>query len=163
MRRRTRTRPSPAVAAMCGAAAGLIGGLALTALDRLVVPRLTDAGHGERDWDERVADGLARLGIRLSARERATAGIAAALTYAALLGAGYGLARRRWQSSPATVKLLDAVLVYAASLISPEPRRRRRNARRRSTRPAATRTVRPVSVFGTTTAAAYKALSRRVG
>jgi hypothetical protein len=163
MRRRIKREPSPAMAAACGAAAGLIGGLALIALDRLVMPRLGDAVQRERDWDDGVADMLTRLGVRLSRRERATAGIATGLAYAALLGAGYGLARQRWQSSPAAVGLLDAALVYAASLISPEPRRRLRTTQRRSTRAAAMRTVSSGSVFGTTTAAAYKALSRRVG
>jgi hypothetical protein len=163
MRRRTKTEISPMAAAACGAAAGVIGGLALTALDRLVVPRLGDTVRRERKWDEGVGDALARLGLRLSGRERATAGVATGLAYAALLGAGYGLARQRWQSSPATLGLLDAALVYAASVISPEPRRQPRGARRRSTRLTAMRAVSSVSVFGTATAAAYRALSRRVG
>jgi hypothetical protein len=162
MRRRIKREPSPAMAAACGAAAGLIGGLALIALDRLVMPRLGDAVQRERDWDDGVADMLTRLGVRLSPRERATAGIATGLAYAAVLGAGYGLARQRWQS-PAALGLLDAALVYAASLISPEPRRRSRATRRQSTQAAAMRAVSSGSVFGTTTAAAYKALSRRVG
>jgi hypothetical protein len=162
MKRRLRTDISPTAAAACGAAAGLIGGIALTALDRLVVPRLGDTVQRERDWDEGVGDTLARLGVRVSGRERATAGIATGLAYAALLGAGYGLARQRWQASPAALGLLDAALVYAASLISPEPRRRQRGARR-SSRLTALRAVSSVSVFGTATAAAYRALSRRVG
>jgi hypothetical protein len=163
MKRRLKTEVSPGAAAACGAAAGLIGGLALIALDRLVAPRFGDTVHRERRWDERVGEALGRVGVRLSRRERTTAGIATGLAYAALLGAGYGLARQRWRSSPATLGLLDAALVYAASVISPEPRRRRRGARRRSTRLAAMRAVSSVSVFGTTTAVAYRALSRRVG
>lgn len=163
MKRPSKTDISPAAAAACGAAAGLIGGLTLTALDRLVVPRLGDIVERERKWDEGVGDALGRFGVRLSGRERATAGIATGLAYAALLGAGYGLARRRWQASPAALGLLDAALVYAASLISPEPRPRPRGARRRSTRLTALRAVSSVSVFGTATAAAYRALSRRVG
>lgn len=163
MKRRIKTEISPAAAAACGAAAGLIGGLALTALDRLIVPRLGDTVERERSWDEGVGHTLARLGVRLSGRERATAGVATGLAYAALLGAGYGLARQRWQTSPATLGLLDAALVYAASIISPEPRRRPHSARRRSTRRTRMRAVSSISVFGTATAAAYRALSRRVG
>ena len=163
MKRRIKTDISPTAAAACGAAAGLIGGLALTALDRLVVPRLGDSVQRERQWDEGVGHTLARLGVRLSGRERATAGIATGLAYAALLGAGYGLARQRLRASPAGLGLLDAALVFAASLISPEPRRRPRGARHHSGRLTAMRAVSSVSVFGTATAAAYRALSRRVG
>lgn len=163
MKRRTKTEISPLAAAACGAGAGLIGGLTLAALDRLVVPHLGDSVQRERKWDEGVGDSLERLGVRLSGRERATAGVATGLAYAALLGAGYGLARQRWQSSPAALGLLDAALVYAASLLSPEPRRHPRGVRRRSKRLTAIRAVSSVSVFGTATAAAYRALSRRVG
>jgi hypothetical protein len=162
MKRRTKTAISPAAAAACGAAAGLIGGLTLTAFDRLLAPRLGDAAQRERRWDEGVGDTLGRFGVRLSRAQRTRAGIATGLAYAALLGAGYGLARQRWHGSPAALGLLDAALVYAASLISPEPRRPR-GARRRSPRLGAMRAVSSVSVFGTATAAAYKALSRRVG
>jgi hypothetical protein len=163
MKRRMKTDISPAAAAACGAAAGLIGGLALIALDRLVAPRLGDSVQRERKWDDGVGDALGRVGVHLSGRERATAGIATGLAYAAVLGAGYGVARQRWHASPAALGLLDAALVYAGSLISPEPRRRPRDARRRSTRLRAMRAVSSVSVFGTATAAAYRALSRRVG
>jgi hypothetical protein len=115
----------------------------------------------EREWDDGVATAFARVGVRLSQRERAIAGIASGLVYATLLGAAYGLARQRWRRSPATVGLLDAALVYGASLVSREPRRAPRGAGRRSARVA--RAVSSISVFGTATAAAYKALSRRAG
>jgi hypothetical protein len=160
MKRRTKIETSTAGVAARGAAAGLIGGIALTALDRLVAPRLGSVQR-EREWDDRVADVLGRVGFRFSGRERAAAGIATGLAYSAILGAAYGLARQRWQSSPATLGLLDAVLVYGASLVSREPRRTPRGARRRSAR--AMRAISSVRIFGTTTAAAYKALSRRAG
>jgi hypothetical protein len=163
MKRPSRTETSPAAAAACGAAAGLIGGLALIALDRIVVPRLDHRNHSAREWDDGVADTLARLGIRLRGRERAIAGIATGLAYAAILGAGYGLARQRSRRSSAARGLIDAALVYAASLLSPEPPRRSRRTRRLSARDGAMRRVSSVSVFGTATAAAYQALSRRVG
>lgn len=163
MGRRIKREPSPAMAAACGAAAGLIGGLALTTLDRIVVPRLGHAVQRERRWDDGVGEALSRFGVHLSPRERAVAGVAAGLAYAAVVGAGYGLARQRLQGSSAALGLLDAALVYAASLISPEPPRRSRTTRRRSNRSTAMRAVSSVSVFGTATAAAYKALSRRVG
>lgn len=159
--RRARTPDiSPTGAAARGAAAGLIGGVALNALDRLVAPRMGGAPR-EREWDNGVATVLARVGVRLSQRERAIAGVVTGLAYATLLGAAYGLARQRWQRSPATVGLLDAALVYGASLVSREPRRTPRGVRRRSARVA--RAVSSISVFGTATAAAYKALSRRAG
>jgi hypothetical protein len=160
MKRRTRPEISPAGAAARGAAAGLIGGLALTALDRVVAPRFGSAQR-EREWDESVADTLARIGVRVTGRDRTMAGVATGLVYAAILGAAYGLARQRWRTSPATLGLLDAALVYGASLVSREPRRVPRGRRRPSTR--AMRAVSSLSVFGTATAAAYKAFSRRAG
>jgi hypothetical protein len=162
MRRRENTEMSPALAAARGAAAGLIGGLALIAVDRFVVPRLGGGSHRERDWDEGVAHTLGRVGVRVRGRQRAVVGVATGLAYAALLGAGYGLARQRLRRTPAARGLLDAGLVFGASLISPEPPPRSRGVRGASKRPR----LRPVSsaaIFGTTTAAAYKALSRRAG
>lgn len=155
-----KTDSSPTRAAFRGAAAGLIGGLALTAVDRFVAPRMGGPLR-EREWDNDVADTLSRVGIRLSRRERTTAGIATSLLYATLLGAVYGVARQRWHRSPATIGLLDAALVYGASLVSREPRRPRRGVKRKSARAA--RAVSSISLFGTATAAAYKALSRRAG
>lgn len=163
MKRRSRMESSAIAAAGCGAAAGLIGGLALTALDRLVVPRLTGGAHRERQWDDAVASTLARVGLEVSGRTRAAAGIATGLAYAALLGAGYGLARQRLRGSPAARGLIDAALVYGASMMSPEPPRVPRGARRLSKRRAALRRVSSVSVFGRATTAAYRALSRRAG
>jgi hypothetical protein len=163
MKRRSKTEISPAAAAACGAAAGLIGGLALTALDRLVMPRLVGGTRPERHWDDAVAGTLRRLGLRVSGRTRAAAGIASGLAYATLLGAGYGLVRRRMHGSAAARGLLDAALVYGASIISPEPARVSRGPRRLSKRSAALRRVSPVFVFGQATTAAYKALARRAG
>jgi len=163
MRGRKRVETSPAVAAACGAAAGLVGGIALIALDRVVVPRLTGGTHRERQWDDAVADSLGRLGLRLEGSTRATVGIATGLAYAALLGAGYGLARQRLRGSPAARGLIDAALVYGASFISPEPPRAPRGPRRLSKRGAALRRLSSVSVFGRATTAAYRALSRRAG
>lgn len=160
MRRPRRSDMSPAGAAARGAAAGFLGGIALTALDRFVAPRM-GGPRRERDWDNGVADVLARVGLQLSDRGRATAGIASGLLYATCLGAAYGVARQRWHKSPATIGLLDAALVYGASLVSREPPRPRRGIKRRSARAA--RAVSSIAVFGTATAAAYKALSRRAG
>ena len=163
MRRRKRTEVSPAAAASCGAAAGLIGGLALTALDRVVVPRLSGDTHREREWDAAVADALGRVGLQISGTNRAVVGIATGLAYAALLGAGYGLARQRLRGTPAARGLLDAALVYGASMMSPEPPRVPRGSRRLTKRGAALRRVSSVSIFGRATTAAYKALAKRAG
>jgi hypothetical protein len=160
MKRRTNGKGSVGAAAARGAAAGLIGGIALIAVDRLVAPRL-GAAQREREWDDRVADGLRRVGVRVSGRERAAAGMVSGLAYAMVLGAAYGVARWRYQSSPATLQLLDAALVYGASLVSRQPRRARRGAGRPAVR--AIRAVSTASLFGQATAAAYKALSRRAG
>ena len=162
MARRKKIDRSPGVAAACGAAAGLIGGLALLTLDRVVAPRVL-GDQRERTWDARVANSLASVGFRLSPSGRTAAGLATSLAYAALLGAVYGLARQRLQRTPAARGLLDAALVYGASLISPEPPPRPRSARRYTGRAAAMQRVSSVSIFGKATAAAYRALSRRAG
>jgi hypothetical protein len=154
---------SPATAAVCGAAAGLIGGLTLVALDRFVVPRLAGGSQRGRRWDDGVAHALARAGVHVRGRQRTVAGIATGLAYAALLGAGYGLARQRLRGTPAARGLLDAALVFGASMISPEPPRRPRGLRRLSKGGVALRGVSSVAVFGQATAAAYQALSRRAG
>jgi hypothetical protein len=118
-----------------------------------------DGTRREREWDIGVADALAHVGVRLSERNRTAAGIATALVYASLLGAVYGVARQQLQRSPAALGLLDAALVYGASLVSREPRRPPRRVKGRSAR--AVRALSSISVFGTATAAVYKALSRR--
>ncbi len=161
MRRPNNNRKiSPATAATRGAVAGLIGGVALAAVDRLLAPRL-GGGTREKEWDARVADTLSSVGLRVAGRRRTAAGIVTGLAYTSLLGAAYGLARRRWRGSPAALGLLDAALVYGASLVSREPRRPPRRSHRSTAR--AMRAVSSISLFGTTTAAAYKALSRRAG
>jgi hypothetical protein len=158
MKRHIRNEISPGAAAARGALAGLVGGLTLVAVDRVLSPRL-GGPRRERDWDNQVAGTLRRVGLRVAGRHESAAGIVAGLAYTALLGAAYGLARRQLRRSPATVGMLDAALVYGASLVSREPRRPPRRVRGRSARAA--RALSSVALFGTTTAAAYKALSRR--
>src|SRR5689334_25398835 len=81
---------SVARAASRGAIAGLIGGAAMTAAERVVLPRLP----GRRavrivPWDARVADAADTIGWDMTPRSRAAAGITTQLLYAACLGAAY--------------------------------------------------------------------------
>jgi hypothetical protein len=107
---------------------------------------------------------LGVVGWEMSPRVRTIAGIATQLLYAALLGAAYGAATSR-RSSHATRQLVDAGLVFAAALLSPElprePRQRRsRRSRAAKLRLLALAPITPSRVFGQTTTLALKALTR---
>jgi hypothetical protein len=81
---------SVAGAAGRGALAGLIGGAAMTAAERVVLPRLPGR-HAPRvvPWDKRVSVAADLVGWDMSPRSRTAAGITTQLLYAALLGAAY--------------------------------------------------------------------------
>lgn len=156
-------KPSLTRAATRGAVAGLIGGAAMTAAERVVLPRLP----GRRaprvlPWDARVADAAAAIGWDMSPRSRTAAGITTQLLYAACLGAAYAALTSR-KRSRAGRDLADAALVFAASLIAPElPRRKPRKKGDRLTR-IGRRAAAPITVpkvFGRATAMALKAMEK---
>jgi hypothetical protein len=156
-------KPSIGRAAGRGAIAGLIGGAAMTAAERVVLPRLPGR-HAPRvvPWDARVMDAADTIGWDMSPRSRTAAGITTQLLYAALLGATYAAIVSR-KPSRAGRDLADAALVYAASLIAPElPRSKRRKKGDRLTR-LGRRAAEPVTVskvFGRATTMALRALER---
>lgn len=156
-------KPSLGRAASHGAIAGLIGGAAMTAAERLVLPRLP----GRRaprvvPWDARVADAADTIGWDMSRRSRTAAGITTQLLYAAILGAAYATIISR-KPSRAGRDLADAALVFAASLIAPElPRAKRRKRGGRLTR-LGRRAAEPITVpkvFGRATTLALRAIQR---
>lgn len=118
MARRRRSRSLLATAGR-GAVAGLIGGVALAATDRLVAPRITGGAPRGRAWDRRLAQGAKDLGVRVPRARQEVAGIATSLAYAALLGAAYAVARDRFGRIPAADGILDAGLAYGVSLVVP--------------------------------------------
>jgi hypothetical protein len=160
---RTDRKPSLGRAVSRGAIAGLIGGAAMTAAERVVLPRLP----GRRTprivpWDARVADAFDIIGWDMSPRSRTAAGITTQLLYAALLGAAYAALVSR-KPSRAARDLADAALVFAASLITPElPRSKRRKRGSRLTR-LGRRAAEPITVprvFGRATTLALRAMER---
>src|SRR5689334_25241826 len=154
-------RPSLGRAATRGAIAGLIGGAAMTAAERVVLPRLP----GRRTprvlpWDARVADAADTIGWDMTTRSRTAAGITTQLLYAACLGAAYAALMSR-KPSRAGRDLADAALVFAASLIAPElprSRSRRRRGRLAKVRQKALEPITVSKVFGRATTLALRAL-----
>lgn len=158
-------RPKIGQAATRGAIAGLIGGAAMTAAERVILPRLPDRRRPRIvPWDERLSDAAGAVGWDMSPRARTTLGITTQLLYAALLGAGYAALTSR-KPSRAARELADAALVFAASLLAPELPRHRPVRRKHRTRVARLRqrVVEPITapkVFGRTTTMALRALQR---
>ena len=162
MKRRSRT-PSVWESAARGAAAGLIGGAALTTAHRYLLPKLPDRGRKRRmEWDGRVDDVAERLGWDLSPRTRAVVGVSTQLAAATLFGALYAVVTEQLQPSRAGRNFLDAGLVFAASVLAPELERKRRPPRgtRAKLRHRALAPITAPAIFGRTTALALKALAR---
>jgi hypothetical protein len=115
-----------------GALAGLVGGLALTAAERLVAPRLPGYGKPRRSpWDRRVRTAAGAMGLELDARTARIASDVARVAYATAVGAAYGAAIGAGRpSSRASRNFVDAGLGLAASVMAPEPGRRSNNGRR---------------------------------
>ena len=162
----TNGRPSLLRSAGTGALAGLIGGAAMTTAERVLLPRIPGRRRPRVPrWDRRIASAAERLGWEMSPRARSTTGIASQLVYATMLGAAYGVASQHLRPSRAGRQLLDAGLMFAASLLAPElPRHkaRRRKHRGRVERIGirALEPVTPSRVFGRTTTLALSALTR---
>ena len=157
-------RPSLTRAAGRGAIAGLLGGAAMTAAERIVLPRLPDRRAPRIvPWDSRLAGAFDTLGWDMSPRARTAAGITTQLLYAALLGAAYSVVVSRKPSRSAH-ELADALLVFAASFIAPElPRKRQRRRRRGRLAELRQRAMAPITVprvFGRATTLALRALER---
>ena len=157
-RRRRRNRSLLATAGR-GAVAGLIGGVALAATDRLLAPRLAGGTPRSRAWDRRVAAAGESVGLRLPARRRELAGAATSLVYAALLGAAYAVARDRLRGLGAASGLLDDALVYGAALVVPERRRPLRGAKMASLRGRAAARADDPELFRRVTTTALRLLA----
>jgi hypothetical protein len=152
-------------AAARGAIAGLIGGAAMTAAERVILPRLPDRRRRRvAQWDKRLAGAAEAIGWDLSPRIRTAAGITTQLAYAALLGAVYAAIVSR-KPSRALRELTDAAMVFAASLLAPELPRRKTRGRGRRNRVVRLRQriIAPITapkVFGRATSLALRALQR---
>ncbi|HEX7019544.1 MAG TPA: hypothetical protein VF159_06040 [Gemmatimonadaceae bacterium] len=162
MTKRSRT-PSVWESAARGAAAGLIGGAALSTAHRYLLPKLPDRGRKRRnEWDGRVHDVAEQFGWDLSPRTGAVVGVTTQLAAATLFGALYAVVTEQMQPSRAGKNFLDAGLVFAASMLAPELERKRRlpRGKRAKMRHRALAPITAPAVFGRTTALALKALTR---
>ena len=172
-----KTRPTMLSSAARGALAGLIGGVVLTAAQRVVVPKLPGRSRRVRHTPDGPLETVSRrLLDRFSAgpksgsfaalkrtahspRARSAATIAARLVSAAALGAAYGMAVEQLDSSRAGRSLIDAALVFGASLITPElaPTRSRQRGRAKLQRALAP--LAGPAAYGRTTSAALRLLA----
>lgn len=163
MKRREK-RPSLLESAGRGALAGLIGGAAMAASERLVLPRLPDRRAPRvAQWDARMARTANRAGWHVSARSRTMLGVGTQLVVASLLGAAYAVARDHIDTSRAGQDLLDAGLAFAVSAFAPELPRAERRTRRGLRQRVQRRVLAPITppaIYGRTTSMALKALAR---
>ena len=120
--------------AVRGAAAGVIGGLAVSLLEREVLSRLAGGAPHRSGWDDEVARALARVGLPVHDGTAIGVGLTTQLLYAAVLGAGYAVARERTKDSRAGRTVVDAGLTYAASLVFPDIPQPRKRGRKRALR-----------------------------
>jgi hypothetical protein len=157
-------------AALRGAAAGVVGGTAVLLLSWLIHRGFVSAEDTlDEEW-ERVIRKVARRGhIELSARQLRLARMTAQLTYAALVGAAYGVARTRRALPTPLRAMLNSGLVHAASVpvitgLAPKGGRRRKGQPKRKRSKAAAKglslPVGSAALYGLTTSAAFTAFQR---
>lgn len=157
--------PSVLASAGLGALAGLIGGAAMTAAERFVLPRLPGrTAPRVVHWDARMARAARSVGWDVSPRSRTALGVGTQLVIASLLGAAYAVAHDHLDTSRAGDELLDAALAFAVSALAPELPQRKQLRRRRGLRQRVERRVlaplTPPAVYGRATSLALKALAR---
>src|SRR2546423_15102460 len=126
LKRRRRREPGFLQAALRGAAAGVVGGVAVTLAERELINRVNGARH-RAGWDDAVRHQLQRAGIHVGGRGAIAAGVISQLVYSGALGAAYAVLSETATESRAGRALLDGALVYAASFVfpaKPKPPRR---------------------------------------
>src|SRR5262245_55486811 len=157
-----KVRPTILSSAARGALAGLIGGVVVTAAQRLVLPKLPGRSRrGRRVPNDRLGTMSKRLFADMSPRIRTSGTVAAQLVGAMTLGAAYGLAIEQLDSSRAGRNLIDAGLMFGASLIAPElahTRYRPRSPKAKLRQHALAPLTGP-AVYGRTTSAALRLLA----
>lgn len=150
-------------AAVKGAIAGAVGGLALIAAEELAERSwLSRSGRARDEWGTLATSVGARAGVRLRGRSRSAAGVAMHVLVSAALGAGYGVAMSQGRMRTPLQGLVEAALVYGAYLAErPGPltgggtRGRRLRASRTGRIPIGTH-----DLFGAATARVFRALLR---
>lgn len=161
MAKRRRRRRSLLETALRGGAAGMVGGLAISLVEREVLARIAGGARHRSAWDDLAARGLARIGLEVGdGGARIATGMASQLAYAGVLGATYAVLREQARDSRAARIVLDGALTYAASLVFPDRPRPARGGRRFALRRKITDPVNPADAFMRVTSMAIVALSR---
>jgi hypothetical protein len=160
-KRRRRRQRSLLETALRGGAAGMVGGLAISLVEREVLARIAGGAKHRSGWDDLAARGLARVGLEVGeGGSRIATGVASQLAYAGALGAAYAVLREQARDSRAARILLDGALTYAASLVFPDRPAPARRGRRLALRRKITDPVNPADAFMRVTSMAIVALSR---
>ena len=147
--------------ALRGGAAGVVGGLAISLVEREVLARIAGGARHRSSWDDLAAHGLARVGVRVGdGGSRIAAGLTTQLAYAGVLGATYAVLREEARDSRAGRILLDGALTYAASLVFPDRPAPARRGRRLALRRKIVDPVNPANAFVRVTAMALGAIGR---
>ena len=146
--------------AVRGGIAGVIGGLAVTLVEREVLTRFVGGPQHRAAWDEVAARGLSGMGMKVGPRGRIAGGVLSQVLLAGALGATYAVLREETRRTRAGRILLDGALTYAASLVVPDQKPRRRGARRLSAKRSMVRAASPGAAFSGVTSLALGALTR---
>ena len=161
MAKRKQPKRSMLETALRGGAAGVVGGLAISLVEREVLARIAGGTRHRSAWDELAARGLARVGVRVGeGGGRIAAGVTTQLAYAGVLGATYAVLREETRESRAGRILLDASLTYAASLVFPDSPVPARRGRRLALRRKVVDPVNPADAFVRVTSMALRAMAR---
>ena len=161
MVKRKQRKRSMLETALRGGAAGVVGGLAISLVEREVLARIAGGARHRSSWDDLAAHGLARVGVRVGdGGSRIAAGLTTQLAYAGVLGATYAVLREEARESRAGRIVLDGALTYAASLVFPDRPAPARRGRRLALRRKLVDPVNPANAFVGVTAMALGAIGR---
>ena len=161
MAKRKRRKRSTLGIALRGGAAGVLGGVAISLVERELLARMTGGVRHRSAWDDFAARGLARVGLDVGdGGGRIAGGMATQLAYAGVLGATYAVLREQARDSRAGRILLDGVLTYAASLVFPDRPMPARRGGRMALRRKLASPVNPADAFTRVTSMTVAALSR---
>ena len=161
MAKRKQRKRSMLETALRGGAAGVLGGLAISLVEREVLARVAGGARHRSAWDDLAARGLARVGVRIGdGGGRIATGVATQLVYAGVLGATYAVLREPARKSRTGRILLDGAFTYAASLVFPDRPAPARRGRRLAPRRRIVDPVHPADAFMRVTSMTLGALVR---
>ena len=161
MATRKRQKRSMLETALRGGAAGVVGGLAISLVQREVLARIAGGTRHRSAWDDVAASGLSRVGVRVGdGGGRIALGLTTQLAYAGVLGATYAVLREEAREARAGRVLLDGALTYAASLVFPDRPTPARRGRRLALRRKIVDPVNPADAFVRVTAMTLRAIGR---